>query len=140
LEKITNLRNTTEIVVRFSEVDSLSIVWHGHYVKYLEDGREGFGAEYDLSYLGVYSKGYVIPIVKLDIDYKKPLKYGDKISIETSYWDCDAAKLIFSYTLKNASNEIIATARTIQVFVKEGELCLNIPDFIIEWKNKHLKV
>lgn len=40
--------------VRFDEVDSLGIVWHGHYVKYLEDGREAWGRKYGLTYLGMY--------------------------------------------------------------------------------------
>ena len=37
------LVNKIRTKVRFSEVDSMHIVWHGNYIKYLEDGREGFG-------------------------------------------------------------------------------------------------
>ena len=33
----------TDIKVRFSEIDSLGILWHGNYVQYFEDGREAFG-------------------------------------------------------------------------------------------------
>ena len=40
------LKNTVEIPIRFSEVDSLHVVWHGHYVKYFEDGREAFGKDF----------------------------------------------------------------------------------------------
>ena len=29
-----------KIDIRFSEVDSMGVVWHGSFVKYLEDGRE----------------------------------------------------------------------------------------------------
>ena len=34
------LTSVVEFPVRFSEVDSMQIVWHGHYVKYMEEGRE----------------------------------------------------------------------------------------------------
>ena len=34
------LKNTIEHAIKFSEVDSLRVVWHGHYVRYFEDGRE----------------------------------------------------------------------------------------------------
>lgn len=37
------LTDRTTIKVRFSEIDSMQIVWHGEYVRYFEDGREAFG-------------------------------------------------------------------------------------------------
>ncbi|MES2733968.1 MAG: acyl-CoA thioesterase [Bacteroidota bacterium] len=138
MEKITDIINNTEIVVRFSEADSLGIVWHGHYIRYFEDGREAFGEQFGLGYLEVYRQGFTIPVVKIDCDYKRSLIYGDKVLIETTYWNCEAAKLIFTYLLRNArTKEIVATGRSIQVFLNsQGELCLNVPDFILGWKNK----
>ena len=40
-----------EMAVRFNEADPLGIVWHGHYIRYFEDGREDFGKKYGLAYL-----------------------------------------------------------------------------------------
>ena len=40
------LINSCKVKVRFSEVDSMAVVWHGNYVKYLEDGREAFGLQF----------------------------------------------------------------------------------------------
>lgn len=34
------LTNRTTFKVRFSEIDSMQIVWHGEYVRYFEDGRK----------------------------------------------------------------------------------------------------
>lgn len=42
------LIDRTTIKVRFSEIDSMQIVWHGEYVRYFEDGRESFGKHYSL--------------------------------------------------------------------------------------------
>lgn len=125
--------------VRFDEVDSLGIVWHGHYVKYLEDGREAWGRKYGLTYLGMYyGEGYAVPMVDLQMQFKKPLAYESTFVIETEYVPCDAAKLILKYTLYNEQNEIVLTAKSIQVFVsKEGnELQLSCPEFYREWKKK----
>ncbi len=41
--QINKLVSTTEVLVRFNEADPLGIVWHGHYIRYFEDGREDFG-------------------------------------------------------------------------------------------------
>lgn len=125
--------------VRFDEVDSLGIVWHGHYVKYLEDGREAWGRKYGLTYLGMYyGEGYAVPMVDLQMQFKKPLAYESCFVIETEYVPCDSAKLILKYTLYNEQNEIVLTAQSIQVFVsKDGnELQLSCPEFYREWKKK----
>ncbi len=125
-----------EIQVRFSEVDSLRMVWHGYYLQYFEDGREDFGKEHGLGYLDVYANGLVIPLVRAELDYKKPLAYGDTAIVETRFIDSPASKLIFEYSIYRATNnELVCTGRTIQVFLNtEGELQLNCPDFLLSWK------
>lgn len=137
---MNTLRKTAEISVRFNEVDSLRIVWHGHYVNYLEEAREEFGKAYKIGYCDVEKEGYATPIVKVEIDYKRQLRYGDTAIVEVTYVDSEAAKLIFDYVIKRKSNnEIIATARTIQIFLflDSRELSLNQPDFIMDWKKKN---
>ncbi|OYT16634.1 MAG: 4-hydroxybenzoyl-CoA thioesterase [Bacteroidetes bacterium 4572_77] len=134
-----SLKSRTEIKVRFSEVDSLRIVWHGHYVQYLEEGRENFGKKYEIGYQDMEKHGYASPIVKVDIDYKQQLRYGDSLIVETEYVDTPAAKLIFAYTLYRKSDMVIvAKAKTIQVFLdlKNMELSLNHPSFGMAWKKK----
>jgi len=134
-----SLKAKTEIKVRFNEVDSLRIVWHGHYVKYLEEAREAFGLKYEMGYLDVEKNGFVTPIVKVDIDYKQPLRYGDSCVIEVEYIDTAAAKLIFEYTLYRKKDMlVVAKAKTVQVFLdaKTMELSLNYPDFGLAWKRK----
>lgn len=133
------LKAQTEIKVRFNEVDSLRIVWHGHYVKYLEEAREAFGAKYEMGYLDVEKHGFASPIVKVDIDYKQQLRYGDSVIAEAEYVNTAAAKLMFKYRLYRKSDGVlVAKAKTIQVFlnIKDFELSLNHPAFGITWKKK----
>jgi len=128
----------TQAQVRFSDVDSMNVVWHGNYIKYFEDGREAFGNRFGINYLDFYNAGVLIPIVKIVCDYKKPLKYGDTAVIETRFVNCDAAKLLYEYTIyRNDTNEIVATGSSIQVFLNlEMELLLDYPPFYYEWKTK----
>ena len=130
------------IKVRFSEVDSMGIVWHGNYVKYLEDGREAFGKEFGLTYMGAFNDhNYMIPMVKLNIDYKNQLFYEDEAVLKTTLIDNPAAKICFEYELiRKSDNFLILTAESIQVFMtKNRELELNMPDFFKEWKEKFIK-
>src|SRR5437867_3559490 len=87
LEMSFQLADKLEFKVKFHEVDPLGIVWHGHYLRYFEDGREAFGHRYDLNYLDIYNHGYIAPIVTIHCDYKKSLLYGEKAIIETTYTD-----------------------------------------------------
>ncbi len=75
--KSKKLSDLTECTVRFSEVDAMGIVWHGNFVKYMEDGRESFGRKFGLAYYDLYEQGFTVPLVKMDIDYKLQLKYGE---------------------------------------------------------------
>ena len=137
------LSNRTEVLVRFNEADPLGIVWHGHYIRYFEDGREAFGNTHGLGYLDVYKQGFVIPIVSVHCEFKRSLRYGDRVIVETKYIPCEAAKMKFSYQLFNAvTGELVATGSSVQVFLdkKESLLQLSNPPFFEEWKKKHALV
>ncbi|MBZ0097837.1 MAG: acyl-CoA thioesterase [Taibaiella sp.] len=135
------LHHTTELEVKFSEADPLGIVWHGHYIRYFEDGREAFGNEYGLKYLDFYRSNIVVPIVSINCDYKRILRYGHKIRLETTYEDTPAAKLLFHYKVYDAAtNEQVASGSSVQVFMHRDtlELMLYLPQFMIDWKKKWL--
>ncbi|MDI1356460.1 MAG: acyl-CoA thioesterase [bacterium] len=132
----------THLQIRFSDCDPLKIVWHGNYVKYFEDGREAFGKAFDFTYLEIYSKnGLSVPLVHLEMDYKRPVSFGETISIEAKMVDDPAAKIVFEYVIRNSANQVLCTGKTIQAFVQieKNELQITMPAFFEAWKNKFLK-
>jgi acyl-CoA thioester hydrolase len=133
------LINRTKIRVRFSEVDSMHVAWHGEYVRYLEDGREAFGRQYNMGYIEITEAGYAVPIVALDLQYKQALRYGEEVIIETRLIRTDAAKIVFEYILyKESDQSVVATGSSTQVFInKETEVLeLTNPGFYTAWKEK----
>ena len=135
-----NLVCKTEVLVRFNEADPLGIVWHGHYIRYFEDGREDFGKQFGIGYLDFYKNGLVIPVVNIDCSFKKSLRYGDTVIVETSFIPCDAAKIQFSYRLYNkVTKELVATGHSIQVFLEKENSTLQLlnPPFFEAWKRKN---
>jgi len=132
------LKDRTEVKVRFGEVDSMGIVWHGNYVKYIEEGRESFGKKYGISYLDIYDHGVMAPVVNMNIDYKKQVKYGDVLVIETEFVDSAAAKIIFKFRIyRKSDEELVVTAETTQVFIDmKKEMILYPPQFVLDWKKK----
>ena len=133
------LQEDTEVVVRFNEADPLGIVWHGHYIRYFEDGREAFGKKYGVSYLDFYREGIAVPVVSVQCDYKKPLRYGERVIVRCTYEMTPAAKLRFTYNVYEAdTQELVATGSSVQVFVdgKTFQLQLTVPEFFETWKKK----
>lgn len=137
MEKVS-LKAVKEVEVRFSEVDSMGIVWHGSYARYFEDAREEFGRKYNLGYLRIFGEGFYAPLVKLDFNYKKPLVYGDKMKVEVEYIPTEAAKICFRYTVYSGEGElqtVMATGSSVQVFLdKNYQLVWSNPDFYEDWK------
>lgn len=130
-----HLKARKEIDVRFSEVDSMGIVWHGSYAKYFEDAREEFGRMYGLGYLRMFAEGVYAPLVKLDFNYKKSIDYGHKIIAEIEYVPTDAAKICFKYTITSDEGEVIATGSSTQVFLdKDYRLMWTAHEFYEQWK------
>jgi acyl-CoA thioester hydrolase len=129
-----SIRKTIDI--RFSEVDLMGVVWHGSFVKFLEDGRECFGLKYGLSYIEVVSQDFLIPIVDMNLSYKRSARYGERLIVETEFINSDAAKIIFEYTIyREVDMEVLVKAKTIQVFTDmKGQLILTNPPFFIDWK------
>jgi acyl-CoA thioester hydrolase len=116
----------------------MNIVWHGHYVKYMEEGREDFGRKFGINYMLIKANGYMAPVVKISCDFKKALSYDDNVRVETSFVDSDAAKIIYKFNIFRASdNALMATGESVQVFLDFNfELVLTHPPFFEEWKKK----
>jgi acyl-CoA thioester hydrolase len=135
------LSHTFETEVKFSEADPLGIVWHGHFIRYFEDGREAFGQQYGLKYLDFYRNDIVVPIIKINCEYKRILRYGHTVRVKTIYHDSPAAKLLFDYSVYDAAtDEEVAKGSSMQVFMDRDkmELMLTVPQFMIDWKKKWL--
>jgi acyl-CoA thioester hydrolase len=132
------LKASKEFEVRFSEVDSMNIVWHGSYALYFEDAREEFGRVYGLSYQLYFKHECPAPLVKLKFKYVKPLLHGQRARVEITFRNTRAAKIVFDYEIYLAEdNSLIATGTSIQVFVdKNYNLMLTNPPFYEEWKKK----
>jgi len=128
----------TTVRVRFSEVDSLGMVWHGNYVQYLEDGREAFGRTHGLQYLEIYRQNYITPIVDLQMRYLNPARIDDELVVETRYIPQRGAKQVYDYTItRPADGKPILEARSVQLFQHtDGEFEVSKPEFIRQWEQE----
>lgn len=123
-----------EMEVPFFDVDSMDIVWHGHYAKYLELARCQLLDKIHYNYRDMKASGFAFPIVDMQIKYIKPLSFGQKIHILASIVEWEY-RLKIQYLIRDAcSQEKLTKATTVQATVntQTRELRLECPPILLE--------
>ena len=122
-----------EKVVPFYDVDSMRVVYHGNYIKYLDEARCAFLEKKNLTYTQMEELGIAFPIVQLKVKYIKPSKFNDILEVLVSLDSFDNF-LTFKYEIRNKeTKEKICKAETKQmcVDVTKKESLFEIPQEIV---------
>lgn len=120
-----------ERTVRFQEVDPLGVLWHGHYASYFDDARVAFGDRFGLGYLDMKQQNFAAPIVRLQVDYHNPLRFGETARIETKLHWTEASRLNFEYAITGPDGRVAATGMTVQLLIgADGETLLLRPPYL----------
>ncbi|MFV2004115.1 MAG: acyl-CoA thioesterase [Gammaproteobacteria bacterium] len=123
------LNTETEILVPYHDVDSMQVVWHGCYVKYFEIARCDLLESFDYSYEQMEASGYAWPVVDMRIKYVKPLRFNQRVIVETQLVEWEF-RLKIKYRIRDIDSGISLTkGYTIQVAVdmQTQEMCLESP-------------
>ena len=133
------LRTTIKRQVRFEEVDSIGIVWHGRYAGYFEEARVALGHKYGISYSDFISHKHPVPIRQMSVDYFEPLFFEDQIEIEAILHWTPAAKINCEYIIRK-DERVVCTGFTVQLILdKNFELLLAQPPFFADFMEKWSK-
>jgi acyl-CoA thioester hydrolase len=107
-----------DVEVPFHDVDLAGVVWHGHYMKYLENARWavmdriGFGLD------AMLASGFIWPVVGLEVKYIRAARYGERLRVQGSLVEWEA-KLVLNYLILDAQDGArIGRAQTTQVAVE----------------------
>ena len=121
------LKKTISRTVRFEEVDPLGIVWHGRYASYFEDARVALGETYGIGYMDFYNHNVVAPIKQMHLDYLKPLRYRDTMSIEAIWHWSEAVRINYEFIIKNENGDLATTGYTVQMMLDFDDNILVVP-------------
>lgn len=106
-----------KVRVRYSETDQMGVVYHGNYAQYFEMGRVEWLRNVGLSYKWMEENGVMLPVVSLNVNYKKPARYDDLITVKTIFKSQTSVKIEFDYEIYNEEMELLTIANSILVFV-----------------------
>jgi len=134
------LQAQTQILIPFFDVDAMNVVWHGHYVKYLEVARCALLEKIGHGYRQMCDSGYAWPVIDLQLRYMRPLHFGQTIDVYADLVEWEN-RLKIHYLLRDAvSGERLSRASTVQVAVdmRSGEMQFNSPPIFIDAVQKVL--
>ena len=126
-----------QLRVRYSETDQMGVVYHGNYIPYFEMGRVEWLRNKGVSYKSMEESGIALPIVSMNINYKKSARYDDLLTVRTVFKSQSSVKIEFDCEIYNEFEELLTTAQFILVFVslKTGRPTAP-PDYILELLKK----
>jgi len=124
----------TEMQVQFFDLDPMEVVWHGHYVKYLEVVRGVLLDSIGYNYVEMKASGYAWPVIDMHLRYSGSAKFGQllKLRAEIVEWE---NRLKIDYLITDAaSGNRLVRASTTQVAVEMAthEMCFVSPPVLFE--------
>jgi acyl-CoA thioester hydrolase len=123
------------IAVQFYDLDPMNVVWHGNYVRYLEQARCALLDRIGYNYVQMQQSGYAFPIVDMRLKYIRPvagLGTSVKVAAILREWE---NRIRIEYIITDPSDgRVLNKAQTIQMAVdaKSGETLFVCPDALRE--------
>ncbi|WP_374979167.1 acyl-CoA thioesterase [Pseudomonas solani] len=123
-----------EVLVPFFDVDMMEVVWHGHYVKYLEVARCALLDKLGHNYSQMRDAGYAWPIIDLQLRYIRGARFGQTIVVRADPVEWEN-RLKINYLITDAATgERLTRGSSVQVAVEIAtrEMLLASPKVFVE--------
>jgi acyl-CoA thioester hydrolase len=122
---------SAEVIVKaqFYDLDPMQVVWHGNYVRFLEQARCALLDKIEFGYREMAETGYLWPVVDLRIKYVRPIRFGQEVRVIATMAEYECRLKIDYRLVDAASGEVLTKAHTIQVAVDAAtqEMCFQSP-------------
>ena len=97
-----------EVKIYYEDTDCGGVVYYANYLKYFERARTHYLEERGLSVSGLMKEGTVFVVVRAELDYRSPARYGDTLLVDTVVSDLSTASMTFAHIVKEkASGRVI---------------------------------
>lgn len=123
-----------EMQVQFFDLDPMQIVWHGHYVKYLEVVRCALFDSIGYNYVQMKESGYAWPVIDMNLRYVGSAAFGQRLTLRAEIVEWEN-RLKINYLISDtATGKRLNRASTTQVAVDiaSGEMCFVSPPILFE--------
>jgi acyl-CoA thioester hydrolase len=123
-----------EVQVQFFDLDPMQVVWHGHYVKYLEVARCALLDTIDYNYAQMKDSGYAWPVIDMRLRYIDSATFGQRLKLRAEIVEWENRLKIDYLITDAASGRRLLRGSTTQVAVDmiTHEMCFVSPAVLFQ--------
>ena len=121
-----------KVKIYYHDTDCGGVVYYANYLKYLEEARSEYFEERGLIIKDMLKDGIGFVVARQEIDYKSPAFYGDTLEVKTRVTDASLTRVNFEYDIVKGSGSLVASAKTVIVFVNKALKPKRIPEEILK--------
>jgi acyl-CoA thioester hydrolase len=118
--------------VRYAETDQMGIVYHSHYAVWLEIGRTEFCRAAGLPYRQLEESGLRIPVIGLELKYRRPARYDDDLTVRTTLAQLSPRGLTFAYEVLDRGELRMADGSTRHIFADIQGKARRAPESVVQ--------
>ena len=119
------------IRVRYAESDQMGVVHHSAYVVWLEEARTVLLEALGLPYHELEAMGLFFPVVRLELRYRRPMRYGEVAEVEVALVSVNRRKVSFAYRVFR-DGEVAAVGETVHVAQGPSGKAMRMPESVFE--------
>ena len=109
-----------DIQIYYEDTDCGGMVYYANYLKYFERARTHYLEERGLSVAGLLKEGTVFVVVHAEVDYRSPVRYGDRLIIDTVVSDMTAASFTFSHVIRERESQRVIVEGSARLAATNG--------------------
>ncbi|MBU2026314.1 MAG: YbgC/FadM family acyl-CoA thioesterase [Proteobacteria bacterium] len=118
----------TERRIYYEDTDAGGVVYYANYLRYLEQGRTEFLRARGLSVRELNEQGYLIPVMRLEIDYLVPAVLDDLIRVDTTVQEITNATCTLGQQVVRVSDgETLVDAKVTLACLGPGKKVRRLP-------------
>lgn len=121
-----------KVKIYYHDTDCGGVVYYANYLKYLEEARSEYFEERGLIIQDLLKGGVGFVVARQEIDYKSPAFYGDILEIKTRLTEASLTRANFEYDIVNQAGKLVASAKTVLVFVDKTLRPKRIPEEVLK--------
>jgi acyl-CoA thioester hydrolase len=129
--RMTIQSHSITVVPRYAETDKAGVVHHSVYPVWFEMGRTELLRTNGLAYTDLEQAGVFFVLSDLQIRYRRPAFYDEKLRLETRCSNVTAAKVEHTYKLMRCDDgTVLAEGSTVLACVNAGGKVRRVPEFM----------
>jgi len=110
-----------DIRIYYEDTDCGGVVYYANYLKYFERARTQFLEQRGFSVAGLMAEGTVFVVVRTEVDYRSPARYGETIVIETVVSGVTPASFTFSHVLREKVSGRVVVEGSARLAATDGK-------------------